>query len=160
MPNHRAEAIANEFIRLNEPFPMSSQMWLQKLVYISQGWNLAINREPLIEEEVQAWDGGPVFRSIWENIRDYGVDRKTYLLINPKTKRPFITETSEKEESVISHVWNKYHEYSGRDLSVMTHKPGTPWTKIYLGKGRNETIPKSLIRSHYVDLALAGRARG
>ncbi|MBL4556355.1 MAG: hypothetical protein JKP98_01510 [Rhodobacteraceae bacterium] len=53
MPSHDPRAIANEFIKLNGG--NMNQMKLQKLVYISHGWNLAINREHLVSGRIEAW---------------------------------------------------------------------------------------------------------
>lgn len=158
MPHHFTKAIANEFLRLHGAPFAPAQMQLQKLVYIANGWNLAINDAPLVNEVPEAWDGGPVFRSIWDHIRDHGLNRDTCLMEHPRTKEPYQTQLSDAERAVIRHVWNRYQKYSGRELSQMTHQPGTPWTETYLKHGRNNPIPNELVKRHYVELALAGRA--
>lgn len=135
-----------------------TQMWLQKLVYIAQGWNLAVNGEPLVQEDVEAWDGGPVFRSIWNHIRDNGIDPKTRTLTGPFGGPSILEALEPREVAVIDHVWKKYSRFSGRELSEMTHRPGTPWTKAYMTAGQNASIPKQDIRDHYMKLARAGRA--
>lgn len=132
-------------------------MWLQKLVYIAHGWNLAISREPLVSQQPEAWDNGPVFRSLWNHIRDYGIDRVQRLLVDPVTKELIQTDLTDSEASIVDHVWDKYGHYSGHQLSRLTHKPDTPWTKSYLRRGRNAPIPDSETKEHYVQLALAGR---
>lgn len=157
MPDHSAVAIANEFLRRRGRVGVT-QMWLQKMVYISQGWNLAVNGQPLVAEDVEAWDGGPVFRSIWNHIRDNGFDPSTRMLIGPFGGPPITEELSRSENDVIDHVWRKYNQFTGRELSVMTHRPGTPWTEAYMTSGQNATIPKARIRQHYLELAKAGRA--
>lgn len=157
MTGHSAIEIANEFLERRDETTWPSQMWLQKLVYIAHGWNLAVNKEPLVSDDVEAWDGGPVFRSLWDYIRDYGYDRKSGLLVDPFQKRPLRAKLSSREKAVIDHVWGKYRKFSGKELSQMTHRPGTPWTKTYLQEGRDRSIPNSRIRKHYVELALAGR---
>lgn len=70
MSGHDPRAVANEFLELaGEIMP---QIKLQKLVYIAHGWNLAIQNEPLVTGEFEAWDGGPVSRRLWNHIRDFG----------------------------------------------------------------------------------------
>jgi uncharacterized phage-associated protein len=64
---------------------------------------------------------------------------------------------SEDEAAIISHVWKKYGQYSGLELSEMTHKSGTPWSNSYFGRGRNAALIQSDIQQHFVELALAGR---
>ncbi len=157
MSNHSALAIANEFLRMS-PSVAFDQMKLQKLVYIAHGWNLAINGEPLVKDGIQAWDGGPVFRAIWDHIRDYGLNPRLCLLVNPASKEPFAETLSDKELAVLNHVWNKYGADSGKSLSNMTHQRGTPWYNSYL-KGRNTPIADRDIAAHYIELARAGRDR-
>lgn len=152
MPNHRAGAIANAFVdRFGLGMP---QMKLQKLAYIAHGWNLAINGEPLISETPEAWDNGPVFRSIWNAIRDFGtVGTK----VVDQNKTEMIAALSPSESSIIDHVWRKYGAYSATDLSRMTHQPNTPWTRAYFTYGRNAPILNPDIENHYRELAFAGR---
>ncbi|MEA3538886.1 MAG: Panacea domain-containing protein [Pseudomonadota bacterium] len=155
MPAYDPRAIANEFLKLNGGQPFN-QMWLQKLVYIANGWNLAINGEPLTDSRIEAWDGGPVYRTIWNHLRDFGYDLKTMLLKKPNGE-PYKADLSPAEKSVIEHVWKRYGGYSGLELSRLTHQEGTPWSNSYFSKGRNAALDESDIKNHFVELALAGR---
>ena len=156
MPNHSALAVANEFLRM-APSIAYDQMKLQKLVYIAQGWNLAINDAPLVKDAIEAWDGGPVFRSIWNEIRDFGLNKyNPPLLINPLNKQPYQEDFLPEEKAVIDHVMRKYGAFSGKSLSDMTHQKGTPWYNAYM-KSRNWPITISDIKEHYLKLAEAGR---
>lgn len=156
MANHDALAIANEFLKLNGTFT-PSQMQLQKLVYLANGWNLAINNEALVSDRVEAWDGGPVFRAIWNHLRDYGRNSTDRLYGDPRTKSAYLARLNDSEKSIIQKVWNRYSQYTGLELSNMTHQPGTPWSNAYYGTGRNAVIPSSDIKQHFKELALAGR---
>ena len=65
--------------------PMT-QLSLQKMLYFSQGWHLAIREEPLFFEEIRAWRHGPVVREIYSRFRHFG-DRpigKSAMLIQPE----------------------------------------------------------------------------
>ena len=159
MPNHDARAIANEFLRRRGSDSWPQQLSIQKLTYIAHGWNLAINGEPLVEELPQAWDNGPVFRSIWDHIKDYGYRGQNCTLVDPLTKEEIRESLTPQEEAIIDHVWRKYGGKSSAELSNMTHKVGTPWYKAYFGGSRNSRLSNDEIRQHYVELALAGRAQ-
>ena len=155
MPNYLSPAIGNAFILKNgEALP---QMTVHKLTYFAHGWNLAINNEPLVQDLPEAWDNGPVFRTIWDKIRDYGVDQLG-LILDP-SRRPYQITLSSPEQAVIDHVWSRYHHYSSRELSAMTHRQGTPWAQIYFDKGRNNYIPNNIVKAHYKELAEAGRGK-
>lgn len=155
MADYPSAAIANAFVELNgRPLP---QMKLHKLVYIANGWNLAIAGQPLTADRPEAWDNGPVFRLIWDRIRDYGLSSAG------KIRKPdggeYSAPLSRDERAVVEHVWNKYKGFGQFALSDMTHQPGTPWTKAYLERGRNAVIKDEDVREHYRQLALAGRER-
>lgn len=153
MPEYRSAAIANAFIDLAErPLP---QMMLHKLTYMANGWHLAITGEPLVSDKPEAWDNGPVFRLIWDRIRDFGTDKNGKIL--KSSGKPFAADLSAEEQSVIEHVWRKYKKFSQFALSDMTHQPGTPWTQTYFSRGRNAVIEDDLVREHYVQLARANR---
>lgn len=157
---HSAKAIANEFLRRRGSDAWPQQMLIQKLVHIANGWNLAINGAPLVGEPAEAWDNGPVFRSIWDHIRDWGYGGPNCTLTNPASKAVIQEEISPQEQAVIDHVWRKYGNTSPYRLSAMTHEPDTPWYKAYfgLGRGRNSLLDNEEIKQHYIDLAMAGRA--
>ncbi len=151
MPN--SASIANAFVDLaGTPLP---QMKLHKLTYMAHGWNLAIANEPLVDDSPEAWDNGPVFRLIWDRIRDYGTDAHGHILRH--TGQPFSADLSEQQRDIIRHVWNKYRNFSAFQLSDMTHQPGTPWTEAYFNQGRNTVLSNDAIRRHYQQLAMAGR---
>ncbi|MCF8031374.1 MAG: DUF4065 domain-containing protein [Desulfohalobiaceae bacterium] len=44
-------------------------MKLQKLVYYSQAWSLALEQESLFEEPIEAWANGPVIRELFDTHR-------------------------------------------------------------------------------------------
>ena len=155
---HRPEAIANEFLRRRGKAAWPQQMYLQKLVYIAHGWNLAINEEPLVNEAPEAWDNGPVFRSLWNHIRDHWYSSEDCLLRDPDDNKVIEAKLLPEEKEVIDHVWSKYSQYSAEDLSKMTHEPNTPWHSAYLGRGRNSALEENEIRNHYTQLAMVGRS--
>jgi uncharacterized phage-associated protein len=54
---------------LQQKGPITS-MKLQKLVYYSQAWSLALEQEPIFEEPIEAWEDGPMVRTLAESQRD------------------------------------------------------------------------------------------
>lgn len=156
MPNHEAVAIANEFLSLRADDSWPQQMYIQKLVHIANGWNMAVNGSPLVEEAPQAWDNGPVYRSLWDFIKINGYRGQHNTLVDQDNK-PVRAMLSNEERDVINHVWRKYGYLSGANLSRLTHGVGSPWEKAYFHRGRNSPLDPEDIRTHYVSLALAGR---
>lgn len=156
MPNHSAVAIANEFLDRRGSDAWPQQMLIQKLAYIANGWNLAINGQPLIEEPPEAWDNGPVYRSLWDHIRDSGYRGPNCTLTDPALSQPLREPLTPSERQIIDHVWTKYGSLGAGKLSAMTHEPNTPWSRAY-ARGRNSSLRNDEITAHYRELALAGR---
>jgi uncharacterized phage-associated protein len=161
MDKYSAKAIANAFLGLARRECSEIQpMKIQKLVYLAHGWNLGIYKSPLLGEEVQAWQYGPVISSLYHEFKNYGsgmisgdatnyeLDEKT-LKIN--TVAPAIPASDTQSHRLIEQVWSKYKHLSGIQLSSITHQDGTPWSLIFRGH-HSSSIPDALIQSHYEDL--------
>jgi uncharacterized phage-associated protein len=155
-----AKAVANKFLELarqeNKPL---TQMQIQKLVYISHGFNLALmNGEPLIDEDIQAWQYGPVISSLYDEFRGFGnqpiTSDATITTIddnfNINSTVPHITDGQTSE--LISAVWDKYKIYSGPNLSDLTHKEGTPWSITLQNNSFRSTINNEVIKDYYNQL--------
>ena len=168
---HRAVAIANEFLRMPGAAEIVTQMQVQKLVYISHGWNLALNDAPLVSEPVEAWAYGPVYRDLYDHTKFFGKepigreitedDRSSvavFLMRNDMRRPPYRAHLMPREAEVLRHVWNRYGDLNGVELSRLTHRSGTPWFQTFTKDGRDGIIPEKLIKEHYQQLARAAAA--
>jgi uncharacterized phage-associated protein len=133
-------------------------MYIQKLVAIANGWNLAINGEPLVNSAPQAWKNGPVFRQIWDFIKEGGHKGPNCEIADPVTGQIVTGRVSGSEQDIIDHVWKKYRNYTPQQLSDLTHQANSPWAHAYFEKGRNAEIDTERTRQYYIKLALAGRS--
>jgi uncharacterized phage-associated protein len=164
MMAHRAVAVANEFLSQPGGFETITQMKLQKLCYFAHGWNLAINKEPLISNPAQAWDYGPVYKDLYDHTKYFGKE-PIGRLISPDDSdlirffdsnirpSPYYADLTSREKAVIEQVWNRYAKLGAIRLSELTHQSGTPWHYTYTNKGRNAEIDDELIKQHYEHLA-------
>ena len=171
-----ADAVANYFLdRAAAARLPLSPMKLQKLMYFAHGFHLALERrgQPLVNEEVQAWEYGPVFPAIYHEFKEFGgraISRDACsvksvgggdLLIyiptvateaeaDPQIDLPFA-------QAVLSRVWSVYSPHSATALSELTHERGSPWWMIrqkamaeFGGKiPRAPNIPNPLIRNWF-----------
>ncbi len=162
-------AIANEFIRLAADEGKGlTQMQLQKLVYIANGWNLAIHGQPLTADQPQAWTYGPVYSELHRALKGFGRAPVTREIRNedfipgvfddaPNT--PAVANLSDDERAVVERVYADYGRFHAFQLSALTHREGTPWTQVYKdGLGKFDEIPSEMIRDHFVELAQTRRA--
>jgi uncharacterized phage-associated protein len=132
---YKAKSVANAFLTLaNRDGRPIDPMKLQKLMYYANGYFIAENEgNPLINEYFEAWDYGPVVPTVYYEFREYKerpIRRFAYTW-DRKLGRTVIAPQPVNDvpaESVIAWVWENYGDFSGLDLSAMTHKEGTPWS--------------------------------
>jgi uncharacterized phage-associated protein len=156
-------AIANEFLRKSGEGKLT-HMQLQKLVYLAHGWNLAINGSPLIEEDIEAWEFGPVIRRLYDALKRHG-SKPIPRCIHWGDDTPFPADDDGeaqatllgKERALIDKVWTTYGKYPAYQLSALTHVKGSPWAKIYKAK-ENRVIDSADIRLYFIDLVRSRRA--
>lgn len=128
-------------------------MQVIKLVYIAHGWHLGYFRQPLISEQVEAWQYGPVIDSLYHGLKKYRNAPVDAYLASPVNEERLLKESG-NTKALLDHVWDRYSRYSGPQLSTLTHQPGTPWSKVWANSGRwsrSEPIPDELILQHYTD---------
>ncbi|SRR5713101_2633851 len=120
-----------------------SNLKLQKLLYYSQAWHLALFGKPLFEEEIEAWVHGPVVPEIFRFYRDY----KWAAIVNPDfhgKKAPFVAHLEE--------VWRVYGNLRAFELERLTHSE-EPWRIARAGlppdASSNAIITKASMREYY-----------
>jgi len=134
-------------------------MKLLKLVYIAHGWSLGITGKPLIAEEVQAWQYGPVIPSVYQDFRHYGrnpIERQKAVL-NERGEYVVPTVTDSQARRLLDKVWDVYKQYDGLQLSALTHQTGTPWDTVWREWGgrwgrRDAVIEPQIIAQYYRNL--------
>lgn len=141
---HTALQVADKFIRLGlKSGKYFTQMQLLKLVYIAHGWTLATTDQPLIHNQVEAWQYGPVIPDLYHELKYNGAK---------PIERPILSDEasfSSFENQVIDFTFKNYGNFSAFQLSDITHAPNTPWSETF---GRLDYIPDNLIANHYKEL--------
>lgn len=114
-----------------------SPMKLQKLLYyLCRDYVKETGQSP-IAEQFEVWQYGPVLPSVYGEFKSFGSNPiKAYA--KDALGRSYMV--SEKENPILAKVldivWAKYKNYSGIQLSEMTHKDTSAWYKAYM-KGYN-----------------------
>jgi uncharacterized phage-associated protein len=93
---------------------------LQKLVYYTQAWFLALNNKKLFNDRFEAWIHGPVVRSLYSKFKDY-----SWKPILEKVDCPAFPENI---DSHVKEVLDAYGELTAEDLEYIVHRE-TPWLK-------------------------------
>jgi uncharacterized phage-associated protein len=173
---HSSLAIANEFLkRAQDEGKALSHMHVQRLVYIAHGFNLAINHEPLVDEQFQAWEFGPIAPELYQALRRYGsrpvtrliryfdpmpvgdtgwspdLDRGSSPLIGDVGGGAVVAWLSEPEKEIVDQVWNDFGRYEGYQLSALTTQDQrSPWARFYK-PGGTEPIPNNSIKDYFAE---------
>jgi uncharacterized phage-associated protein len=122
-------------------------MQLQKLVFLAQGYGIALLGHSIFYNNVHAWQWGPVVPKLYKPLQKYGSGLVTELL--PDEGNP-VPDNSD-EMKVIFAVWKAFKDFDGFQLSGITHQEGTPWIKTWRNK-QYAVIPNELIGEYYKGL--------
>lgn len=125
-----AENVARYYLWLaqqtkDEP-ALITQMQLQKLVYLAQGWSLGVRGVPLFDERIEAWVHGPVIPSLRRAFGDFGHDPI------PAGEEANDDALTAAERHHIHSTWDMYGIYSASHLRDLTHRQ-TPWRNARRG---------------------------
>ena len=117
-----------------------TNMKLNKLLFFAQAASLQRFGKPLFDTPLEAWKYGPVVKDVYRTFKGYQRDSIT------KVAQPFDWQTVQPEVlQLLCDVYRTYaRDYSATGLMRMTHKPDTPWSKVYQPNQNNE-IPCELI---------------
>jgi uncharacterized phage-associated protein len=115
-----ATIIGQYFLSKN---PELTDIQIQKLVYYAYSWYMVKNNgKKLFEENPQAWIHGPVFRTLFDNMKNY----KNFSQTNQ-------VENIDKDVTdFLDVIFNIYGKYSGNELEKLTHSE-LPWIKARNG---------------------------
>lgn len=109
-----------------------SPMKLQKLMYfICMDYTRKNGTSP-ISEQFEVWQFGPVLPSIYAEfkafgskpIKEYAKDANGKAFMVNEERNPRLAET-------IDHIWRRYKNMTGIELSQITHQTRSGWYKAY-----------------------------
>lgn len=134
---------------------------LMKLVYISQGFHLALYDESLVDDQVHAFPNGPVFPDLFfalDKFEDNVVtevpvtDQEVFLIKNNSLEK--LENLDGSALKIIEFVSKRYRKKTGEELSKMTHEEGSPWDmtcRKYGGYDTGPVITKDEIKNYYTN---------
>ena len=131
--------IANVFLKLTdqESGDVLTNLKLQKLAYYSQGFHLALYNKPLFDEEFVAWEHGPVVRSLYDKLKNFGSEQ---VIID----EPIKDSITEQQKQLISEINKVYGQFSAWKLRDMTHNE-SPW----LSTAKGATITNEKLKTYF-----------
>lgn len=134
-PMYRPRVVANALLKkANSSGAKLTHLKLQKLVFFLHAWNLALHDKPLVSEQPEAWPYGPVFSTLYSELKSNGSRPiEGYIKeIDPKTGREVALAPSPDDTqfwSLVDQVWDRYSRFTATQLSTMSHVDGGPWSQ-------------------------------
>lgn len=120
--------VAKYFVSLSKestPYAITP-LKLQKLVYYAQGFHLRSTGKPLFNENLLAWDHGPVVRKLYDDYKHLG-----YFTIAHEPFEDIEDKLKKREVKTINDVWKTFGHLDGKFLEELTHQED-PW--LYTAK--------------------------
>ncbi len=163
MKPYPATTIANEFLQ----YSFDEEHWinhlkLQRLVYLAHGWCLGLEEEPLIKEDIVAYQYVPIIFELYDQFIGYGLEPIASLYSPPiKDLLPAKTLSLQKSDTlfygVVEKIWDVFKSWTSGQLAVIGHGEGTPWDIV---KNNNQTIiSHKILRDHFKKLSNCGLHR-
>lgn len=142
---YQAEKIAKWFLAYNrlvnasEDADLISNLKLQKLLYYAQGCFLALTDTPIFQDDILAWEHGPVVENVYHKYKSNGAKGIEF------EDGFHFEDFSEEENNLLRQVYEEFGQYSAWKLRNMTHEE-RPWKETK----RNFVIPIDLIKDYFV----------
>lgn len=115
-----------------------SNLKLQKLVYMAQGFALAALGDELFSDEIEAWSYGPVVPSLYHEFKSFKSDPVPPAdSFDPDSIPAVVRE-------LLDEVYQVYAQYSAWRLAEITHQHPT-----WLRREPGQVIPKTEMRAHF-----------
>ena len=128
-----AAQIADYFIAFsNATGSLISHMKLQKLVYYTQVWHIAVFDEPIFEEDFQAWVHGPVLPSLYERYKSFQWRPVLRDDLDEGSLQALLCSFSSSIQEILADVITEYFHKDAFALEQSTHAEA-PW-QIARGK--------------------------
>lgn len=150
MANHTAAQVAKWFLAYNrviatdEGAEYISNLKLQKLLYYAQGSFLAVTDGPLFDDNIVAWQHGPVVESVYHEYKKNGSNGI------PFDEDFDFDQFTKEENALLKEVYDTFGQYSAWKLRNMTHEE-TPWKSTV----QNCVIPQKDIKDYFKQEYLA-----
>ncbi|MFT4204654.1 MAG: DUF4065 domain-containing protein [Chitinophagaceae bacterium] len=118
-----------------------SNLKLQKMLYYLQGFNLAFFDEKLFDDDIEAWQYGPVVPSVYYNFKDFG---KGAIILSEAVEE--IHLNNEEQEDMFRQVLEEYGKFNAIRLMEMTHEE-LPWKSTEIKKVIDTQVMKAYFKT-------------
>jgi uncharacterized phage-associated protein len=112
-----------------------TQISLLKILYFCQGWYLLYRNKPLISNDFEAWENGPVIKVVRDAFKSFGANpitgRASKFDLMSGEVTPIIPHLNPDDDDFVGQIFEVYHVFGPWELRDMTHETGSPWHKLW-----------------------------
>lgn len=120
---------------------------LQKLLYYTQAWNLALNNKKMFDDNFEAWIHGPAIPRVYGQFKNFG-----FRDIETKIDETEFSNLSKDDKKLLEAVWDVYGKYDADYLELLTHSE-EPWQEARKNsheyEASSEIISPSKMKEYY-----------
>ena len=121
-----------------------SNLKLQKILYFIQAEFLMDTQKPCFEDQIEAWDFGPVVPNVYFEYRIYG----SCNIPCTTTLQIFTHTISQSARKLMDGIITQCAQYSASTLVDITHSQ-SPWIDAYNHPGHNNPITNDSIMNYF-----------
>lgn len=121
-----------------------SNLELQKILYIAHMLHLGLHEQPLVQDNFQAWELGPVHPILYHKAKVFGANP----VQNIFRSVPNLDEHN-LETKTLNATFNAVAEFTGSRLIAITHCDYGAWAKNYKPGAYGIVIPNEDIFEEY-----------
>lgn len=139
--SHDGRAVANWILDASERNGIGlSNLALQKIIYFCHAWHLVETGDPLIENQFEAWQHGPVLNYIYRQFKSFEARPITgrATAMNRFTGRQEIVQIDLPQNLAdrLERIVRFYGKLEPWDLVDLSHESGSPWDKTWHFDGK------------------------
>jgi uncharacterized phage-associated protein len=117
---------------------------LQKLLFYAQVWHLVKKQAPLFDDDIVAWQYGPVVPNVYEFYKKYG-----RLQIADETSQADVDVLDAESQRYMDKFLLAFMDYSATSLTNMTHNEA-PWRDAFeRNQSGSEVIAPDVLQQYY-----------
>lgn len=122
-----------------------SNLKLQKLVYYTQAFHLALYESPLFDEDICAWSHGPVIPELYQKYKEHGSGNIPF-----EAKNTDFDKFDGDVVDLLDEIYEVYGQYSAWKLRNLTHEE-PPWQETLQSEVISHDKMKEFFKSLLVD---------
>jgi len=131
--------------KVNQEGDLITNLKMQKLLYYAQAWYLVNFSKPLFDDQILAWNLGPVVKSVYDEYKEF---RHTPI-ISEEDFGENIKQFDKDDLRFLDDFYDQFSSYSAHDLVNISHNEA-PWKKAY--KTVSQIIDLELMKDFYTKL--------